>query len=323
MRYEGHFLQRLVAADRHDFMRRATGFGQTAAAGFAQAMRRASLGDTGLARLLGEPVVESGFGEGFAELRFEKHGLLCQRRHSRNRGFELGQKRNVDFGPGLFLAVDQPPANDVPRPQPDGIAAARGGAKQQLKRQPFARAYGVAIGEQFDFGIRPILEALHLVADRLDLGHWVDPDHLALLGELQNRAQHAPQIVRRRRCRRLLVEKGGDVLLFEPRHGMIAIIGAEPFQNAAIGLPRGIGKLDEGGRLVIDGDEIGNASGFDPAFAQLDFLPGHGRLIGRHEVRRPGQARQRHLFVPRPSQIPARLAPAIDIAVTVFRRLTH
>ena len=50
------FLQRLVAADRHDFMRRATGFGQTAAAGFAQAMRRASLGDTGLPRLIGEPL---------------------------------------------------------------------------------------------------------------------------------------------------------------------------------------------------------------------------------------------------------------------------
>ena len=29
------------------------------------------------------------------------------------------------------------------------------------------------------------------------------------------------------------------------------------------------------------------------------------------------------MFKSRPPQIPARLAPAIDIAVTIFRRLTH
>ena len=94
-------------------------------------------------------------------------------------------------------------------------------------------------------------------------------------------------------------------------------------QNAAIGLPRRIREAREGGRLVIERDKVSDASGLDLALARLNFLARHGRFISRHELRRPGQTRKRHTLVARPPQIPARPAPAVDIAVHVFRRFSH
>nr|WP_245433897.1 hypothetical protein [Rhodomicrobium lacus] len=222
-------------------MRRASGFGKPAAAGFPQAVRRPPLGNACHPGLLGKPIIEARFRESLAELRFDEQFLPFAHRHRLDRHRELLQNRDVDFRAGLLLPVDEPAAAKVRAFEPHDIAPARRRTEHQFESQPLARSHRVTGGKEFDFVVRPVLEALDLVADRFDLGHRIDRDHLAFAREFHDGAQHPPQIVRGcRRCR-FLVQDRPDMLLFELCHREFAVVRPEAFEDAAIGLTRGVG----------------------------------------------------------------------------------
>src|SRR5262249_44830142 len=75
-----HLFQRLVPADRGDHVGRASGFGQAAAGGLAQAVRGAVLRQPGGIALLLEPIPEAIAGERLPVRGGEKREVLARRR---------------------------------------------------------------------------------------------------------------------------------------------------------------------------------------------------------------------------------------------------
>src|SRR5262245_32048806 len=81
-------------------------------------------------------------------------------------------------------------------------------------------------------------------------------------------------------------------------------------------------------RLKRRAGEIADGQGAERARngalgADWRWLTRKGLLIGRHELGRPRQAGERHLFEARASEVPARLSVAVDEAVAIGRRSPH
>src|SRR5262245_55430740 len=113
------------------------------------------------------------------------------------------------------------------------------------------------------------------------------------------------------------------MLALQKRDPLVAMLDAQPVNNATIGGLRA-GPCRSERRACEIGHGHCAKGAWNGAFrADWRRLSGKRLFVGRHELRRPWQARQRHFLEAGAAEVPASLAVAVEVAVTVLRRPPH
>src|SRR5262245_18885662 len=114
-----------------------------------------------------------------------------------------------------------------------------------------------------------------------------------------------------------------NVLTLQERDPLVTVLGAEPVDDIAIGVLRArpLGSECWACEIAL-GQGVQRPRSY--AFgADWYRLAGKGLLVGRHELRRPGQAGQGYFLEARSPEVPAWLAVAVEEAICVLRRSPH
>ena len=136
-------------------------------------MWRPPLGNSRFARLFSEPIIEPGFCERLAELRFKKKLPAHPASVSTQSQLRVGQQRDIDLRVRFFLpVVSRPPKRLLAPGGPHRCGGARHTAKVPRRGAPASPRDNNR--QKARFHHRPILEAFHLVAHGLDIGHRID-----------------------------------------------------------------------------------------------------------------------------------------------------